>query len=50
MSEKEGNQTEEEYQKEMGKTSYPMLPGETKVYMFSSRQEVYCQHTWGHMP
>ena len=30
MSRREGTQTEEKYQSEMGKTSYPVLPGETK--------------------
>ena len=29
MSKQESNQTEEKYQTEMGKTSHPMLPGET---------------------
>ena len=30
ISKKEVNQTEEKYQSEMGKTSHPVLPGETK--------------------
>ena len=30
MNKKEGNQTEEKYQSEMGKTSYPVMLGETK--------------------
>ena len=38
MSKKKGNQTEQKYQTEMGKTSYPVLPGETKGFVYVLQQ------------